>query len=255
MNVYCFIQCVGKSKVPDKNEWKTNVSEGINRLIYVIGGNGGYFLRGEKYTFKKNHFYLLPAYENIRTWSSYDNTESRLDHSFVNFEMIPPIITKDVIEFNPHEDVMVNEAFNMFDRIAESTKCRIYNLGNDELHYLKATVIYIVRKMISECGLKILDDKILIAALEEMHKGLATDISIRAIAEKFFISYDGFIRRFNKALGVTPYTYLKQLRIRTATALRDEGATLEEAAEKCGYSDSSALLHAISKEKRLPKIK
>ena len=255
MNSYCFIQCVGKAKVPDKDVWKTSVSKGINRLVYVIGGNGGYFLRGEKYTFKKNHFYLLPAYENISTWSSYDSWESRLDHSFVNFEMIPPIITKDVIEFDPHKDVMINQAFNMFDKITESTKCRMYNLGNDELHYLKATVIYIVQKMIRECGLKILDDKILISALEEMHKGLSTGITIRSIAEKSFISYDGFIRRFSRALGVTPYTYLKQLRIRTATALRDDGATLEEAAEKCGYSDSSALAHAISNEKRLPSIK
>lgn len=255
MNHYCFIQCVGKGKVPDENKWKNNVSRGINRLVYVIGGAGGYYLRGERYSFKKNHLYLLPAYENIPTWSSYDSMESRLDHSFVNFEMIPPVITKDVIEIDPHKDPMVNAAFSMFDKIAESTECRMYNLKEDELYYLKATVVYIINKMIAECNVKMLDDKILISALEQMHKGISTDISIQDIAKKSFMSYDGFIRRFKNALGITPYTYLKQLRIRTATALRDEGATLEEAAEKCGYSDAAALLHAISGEKRLPKIK
>ena len=88
-----------------------------------------------------------------------------------------------------------------------------------------------------------------------MHKSIEADLSIREIAEKSFMSYYGFIRRFKNALGMTPYTYLKQLRIRTATALRNEGATLEEAAEKCGYSDATALLHAISNEKRLPDMK
>ena len=255
MNQYCFIQCVGKSKVPDKNEWKTSVSRGINRLCYINGGEGGYYLRGEKYSFKKDMLYLLPAYEHIPTWSSYESMDARLDHTFVNFEMIPPIITKEVIEFDPHKDPMVKTAFEMLDKIAESTGCRMYNLKSDELYYLKATVVYIINKIVAECNIKILDDKMLISALETMHVGIATDISIREIAEKSFISYDGFIRRFQRALGVTPYTYLKQLRIRTATALRDEGATLEEAAERCGYSDAAALLHAIANEKRLPLIK
>ena len=255
MNPYCFIQCVGKSKVPDKDVWKTNVSRGINRLLYVLGGEGGYYLRGEKHTFKKDRLYLLPAYENIPMWSSFENMESRLDHVFVNFEMIPPIITKDVIEIDPHKDGMMSAAFSMFDKIAESTDCRMYNLKSDELDYLKATVIYMIKKMIAVGNVKMLDDKVLISALEDMHKGISSDISIQRLAEKSFMSYDGFIRRFQKALCVTPYTYLKQLRIRTATALRDEGATLEEAAEKCGYSDAVALAHAIANEKRLPQIK
>ena len=112
--------------------------------------------------------------------------------------------------------------------------------------------VYVVSKMIEQNQTKILDDKILLSALSEMHKGISTDISIRDIAEKSFMSYYGFIRRFKNVLGTTPYTYLKQLRIRTAEALRAEGATLEETAEKCGYSDSAALLHAIANEKRLP---
>ena len=128
-------------------------------------------------------------------------------------------------------------------------------MNNDDLRFIKSCVIYIVSKIIEAAGAKTLDDQILISALSEMHQDIANDISIREIAEKSFMSYYGFIRRFKNALGMTPYTYLKQLRIRTATALRDEGATLEEAAEKCGYSDAAALLHAISNEKRLPTMK
>ncbi len=255
MNQYCFIQCVGKCKVPDQNKWKNNVSGGINRFVYVISGEGGYYLNGEKHSFKQGYLYLIPAYNNIPTWSSYENEESRLNHTFVNFELIPPIISKEVIEFDPHCDPLVNNAFMAFDKIAESAQCRMFNVKEDELYYLKASVVYITNKMIAECGAKMLDDKILIFALEEIHKGIANDISIRDIAKKSFMSYGGFIRKFKNALGVTPYTYLKQLRIRTASALRHEGATLKETAAKCGYSESAALIHAISTERKLPKIK
>ena len=253
MNTYCFIRCIGKFKVPDV--WKNNVNGGMNRLYYIIDGEGGYFLRGKKYTFKKKHIYLIPAYDNIPTWSSYDSEESKLNHLFVNFEIIPPIITKEVIELDPSSDPTVEAALTALDKIVEKSKWKINLLNDSQIRYLKATVVYIVNTMISASNVKTLDDKILIRALEKMHKGISEDISIKEIAEESFMSYYGFIRRFKNALGMTPYTYLKQLRLRTATALRDDGATLEEIAEKCGYSDSSALLHAISGEKRLPEIK
>jgi AraC-like DNA-binding protein len=39
------------------------------------------------------------------------------------------------------------------------------------------------------------------------------------------------------------------LKLRTAQALRASGETLERAADICGYSDSSALLHAMKNDK------
>ena len=121
MNQYCFIQCLGKSKVPDENKWHNNVSGGLNRLVYVNGGEGGYYFRGEKRFFKTGHLYLLPCYDDIPTWSSYESDEKRLDHTYVNFELVPPIITKEVVEFDPHADPLVSAAFTSLERIAEST--------------------------------------------------------------------------------------------------------------------------------------
>ena len=253
MNQYCFIQCLGKRRVPDK--WYNTVSGGVNRLVYVNGGEGGYYLGGEKYHFKKGYLYLLPAYDDIPTWSSYESYEKRLDHTYVNFELVPPVITKEVVEIDPHADVRLEAALGVLDSICDSIGCKIVNLGNEELQYIKATVLYVVGKMIEGGHLKTLGDEALVLALEKMHKGISGDISIRDIASECFISYEGFIRKFSKTMGMTPYAYLKQLRIRTAAALRAEGATLEEAAERCGYSDSSSLLHAIANEKKLVKTK
>ena len=252
MNPYCFIHCIGKFKVPDP--WKNIAIGGINRLYYTYGGEGGYFLNGEKYAFKEKHLYLIPAYNYIPTWSSYESEEKRLDHLFVNFEIIPPIITKEVIEFDPKNDPMVSAALSWIEQATNKSKWKINNLEKHELYCFKAMIVYIVNAMINACNVNTLDDKILISALEKIHRGLGGEISIKEIAEESFMSYYGFIRKFKNVIGMTPYAYLKQLRIRTATALRDGGATLDEAAEKCGYSEASALLHAISGEKRLPKV-
>ena len=255
MTQYCFIQCIGKRKVPDEKNWHNNVTGGVNRLLYINGGEGGYYLGAEKHSFKKGHLYLLPAYDDIPTWSSYESYEKRLDHTYVNFELVPPVVTKEVVELDPDSDPRIRAAISLLEAIAVPTKCKLYNLNDEELQYLKATVIYIIAKMIESGRLKTLGDEALVMALEKMHKGISGDISVREIAAECFISYEGFIRKFRKTMGMTPYAYLKQLRIRTAAALRADGATLEEAAERCGYSDSSSLLHAISNEKKLLKTK
>ena len=64
-----------------------------------------------------------------------------------------------------------------------------------------------------------------------------------------YMSTDGFIRKFKRYIGETPYSYIKKMKVRKAHVLRTEGATLDETALECGYSDSSALLHAISSVK------
>ena len=97
-------------------------------------------------------------------------------------------------------------------------------------------------------GCEIVKDKVILNALKLMHENLGQKQLISEIAEKCYLSTNGFIRKFKKEVGETPYFYLKKLKIRTAQNMRMSGVTLEEIAEKCGYSDSSALLHAIGKK-------
>ena len=81
-----------------------------------------------------------------------------------------------------------------------------------------------------------------------MNEKLREQITIEEIAKNCYLSTDGFIRKFKKQIGETPYSYLKKLKIRTALNLRLAGESLKDIAEKCGYSDSSALLHALGKK-------
>ena len=252
MKQYSFIHVFGKCKAPPQNEWKNNVRGGINRLYYIIGGEGGYYIKGEKRYFKKGLIYFIPAYDNIPTWSSYESPEKQLDHLYASIEILPPIITNDVIEIDPKEDPVIEAALFAWMRIAEKYRY-IRNIDSEALEYLKANVNYIISRMIDRSNIKTLDDKTILSALEEIHRNIASHISVHDIAKNAHMSYDGFIKKFKSELRTTPYQYIKALKMRTAAALRDEGATLEEAAERCGYSDSSALLHALSAKNDLKK--
>ena len=52
-------------------------------------------------------------------------------------------------------------------------------------------------------------------------------------------------RYFRSAFGKPPIAYHRELRLTRAAALRDESASLTDAAEASGYSDASALSHAF----------
>ena len=254
MKQYCFVHCFGKAKVPDKEKWKNNVLGGVNRLYYILGGEGGYIRNGEKKHFKKGFLYFIPSYVNTPTWSSYEPEGNRLDHLYLGFEVLPPIMTDQVIEIDPKEDPTLNATINVWMSIAEEHRS-IRKIDNDALDYLKSIIHYIVSKIIDKNNIKPIDDKTILYVLEEIHKNISEPISVHKLAENVHMSYDGFIKKFKSNLRTTPYKYIKSLRTRTAIALRNEGATLEEAAARCGYSESAALLHAISNEKYLHKIK
>lgn len=240
----------GSEKAP-YNNWITSTSIGTNRLIYVTGGIGGYVDGDIKIPFKNNCLYLIPSSVNyIHTYSSFENDQSRLDHAYVNFELMPPIITKKVFcldDFNDEDIKIAVETFKIFCKQC-TTKIRFEFLDQTSQNLLKSVTLFLVNKIIEKFNCEIVEDKVIIKALKIMHDNLGQKQLISKIANECYLSINGFIRKFKEKVGETPYSYLKKLKIRTAQNMRQVGASLEEVAEKCGYSDSSALLHAIGKK-------
>lgn len=248
MSNYCEIYYAGSCKAP--YNWITTTCMGTNRIIYITGGEGGYDNNGVKTPFKKDCLYLIPgsAYF-VSTYTSYESDETRLDHIYANFEIIPPIISKEVFCIDSFDDEEMRVAVESFKVLCtQSALSHGYvNLNPASQSYLKSTVKFLVDKIAEKYNRESVKDKVILKALTLMHENLGKKQPISEIASACYLSTNGFIRRFKKEIGETPYSYLKKLKIRTAQNMRMSGATLEEIAEKCGYSDSSALLHAIGK--------
>lgn len=249
MSDFCKAYCAGSVKAP--YDWITSVPMGINRLVYINGGEGGYIKDNVQIPFKKDCLYLFPgnAYF-VKTYSSYETDEARLDHGFVNFELIPPILSNEVMCFDPSEDDEIRPAVEIFKILCMkcTEKKEIENLSSTDRKFLKSTVIFLVDRIIEKYNCEVIKDKTIIKAMKLMQENLENKYSIEDIAKSLYLSTDGFIRKFKREVGETPYSYLKKLKIRTAQNMRLSGMKLSEIAEKCGYSDSCSLLHAIGSD-------
>ena len=248
MSDFCKVYCSGFVKAPDN--WITSVPMGIGRLVYIHGGDGGYIENDIMVPFKKGALYLFPgnAY-HVATYSSYQSNEQRVDHAYVNFELIPPILSKKVFCLDTFDEE-TSSALEVFKTFCKQSSLNgdFVGLSESSQSFLKSTVIFLINKIVEKFNLKTITDKIIIHSLKLMHENLSNPKSINEIAKDSFLSPDGFIRKFKREIGETPYSYLKKLRIRTAQNMRLSGSNLNEIAEKCGYCDPSSLLHALKQK-------
>lgn len=239
--VYSF-HAIGRCIVPDK--WNNDMDASINRLYYIHSGSGGYIKDGEKNEYQIGRLYLLPAFANIYTFSSLTD---KIDHTYVSYELIPPILTKDVLSIDPYSKPDIKVAFEVFLALCSEGRAK---KDKNMKKYLAHTVAYLSEKIAEENDCSILKDITLIKALTIMHSQIKENRSIADIAEECGMSTDGFIRKFKAYIGQTPYDYLKKLKIRVALKLRELGNSWEEIAVKCGYADQTSLLHAIKTENK-----
>lgn len=240
MNEQCEIAVIGQCTVP--RDWIGMVKNDINRLYYIHRGNGGYIKDGVRTEFVSGKLYFIPAFSKIRTYAPEEN---RIYHTYADFALIPPIISKNVLSLDPHDDSDVEAALGVFLNLCKNRE----SLKNpDKEKYLCDTLVFLSKKIAEKNDSTVLRDNAVLTALNYMHTNLKEKISISDLAEICHMSTEGFIRKFKTYIGETPYSYLKKLKIRVALRLRNSGMSWEEVAEACGYADSSTLLHAIKKD-------
>ncbi len=88
-------------------------------------------------------------------------------------------------------------------------------------------------------------------AVELLHyidEHLAEDISIDALAERFFISKYHMMRSFRAETGFTIHGYITEKRLLLARAMMQGGRSAADACFDCGYRDYSAFSRAFKKK-------
>lgn len=73
-----------------------------------------------------------------------------------------------------------------------------------------------------------------------IEKNYFNPITVEDMIRNVHVSKFYFIRRFRRAMGITPYSYLTNYRINVSkTLLRSTHKTISEIAEACGFTDTS----------------
>lgn len=218
-------------------------SAGTNRLYYV--NDGEMLLKSGRIeiAMKKGHLYLLP-HSNINTI-----TTEYVDHTFLHFYTLPQISNDNIIDIDTSKYPILKSAFDALNMYVDQNPRKSISSRNDPrvifVGSLLANVLFLMGE-VSE--IDIIDDEFVNEVIGYIHTNYNSEITISDLAAKFHMEQNSFIRRFRKFANVTPYQYLKKVRVNMALALmKGDKYDLQEIARKVGYSDASALSHAIKK--------
>lgn len=85
-------------------------------------------------------------------------------------------------------------------------------------------------------------------ARERIDDDPAGQINLGELATLSGVSRYQILRAFARELGVTPYAYVIQCRVRLARQLLLQGATLADAAQRAGFADQSHLTRAFGRQ-------
>ena len=81
--------------------------------------------------------------------------------------------------------------------------------------------------------------------LSYINENLDADLSLDAIAERFYISKSYLMHRFKEQTGCSAHKYVRQKRLLWAAALIRGGVPVVEAGKRCGFGDYSSFLRAF----------
>jgi len=131
----------------------------------------------------------------------------------------------------------------LFDRLTRNTDRS--GLGVEEI------VSYLVGRLVSQRRAEV-DRQSCSASVAMARKRIDTDptsqVSLAELAALSGVSRYQIVRAFARELGVTPYAYVIQRRVRLARQLLVNGATLIDAALQSGFADQSHLTRAFVRQ-------
>ena len=209
------------------------------RLYYILGGDAYYCYSGERTRLLEGHFYLFPS---SLPFNVKQDKENRLDHLYFDFMMTPATVSAKPLCCSLDAHPMMPEMLSL---LKSGVKRYRYEKENE----LFPTVVSLLEAFLSlflECVPN--EESIgsdILSAVEYIERNYAEDISVKKIADMVFLDEDYFIRKFKKALGITPYAYIRNLRLAVAKELRYSGVSQKDAAASVGFKYASSYCRAI----------
>ncbi len=253
MNYSVNIKWLGRKVVYKR--WSSN-RYNVSKLYYIHKGSCYYTVGGKRVRLDEGKLYLIPATSDF---SPYSDEADPLDHSYVDFEIIPPISVPGLYVLDPDSDSLTRIACELFLALTEKENVNLYfdEVLPDDAELLASSIAFLVKKFIQKNEIPITKyDELAMAMMTDLIENISVGISVDELAKKYFMTRESVIRKFKRSFNMTPHAYLKRLRLNTASYLLQSGKKLSDVAHEVGYADSSSLLHAMNndKEKSAKKI-
>lgn len=232
-NISLQLSTYGKGVAP--KDWTLVKTVEMQRIYYILGGNGQFQMPDGSYQlFKKDHFYIFPYNLSAKFLSEADVP---VDHIYFDFVSVPPILASKPLCV-PADNSQLQSLAALFKETISGHNCKDFDYGYSLLHITLTLLQRYVQIPFRE-------DPVIAQALTLMWSGYMRPLSVSEIAAYVHLEANYFIRKFKRAMGQTPYAYLRAYRLARAREYILAGNTAEQAAQKTGFSDASSLSRAL----------
>jgi AraC-like DNA-binding protein len=123
--------------------------------------------------------------------------------------------------------------------------------SSEEQSHLTADILYqlAIEQKLKQNSSVNCDDNVINDICSFLRSNIASKINFEQLAKEYGMTQVQFIRRFSKAMGITPGKYLSQQRLKLAYSLLSSGAiTVAETAKLCGFDSPFYLSECFKKQ-------
>ncbi len=253
-SVNLYIDNNGNGRVPV--HWRVDHPIRMQRLYYIRGGIGHYCVDGgQTVPFEPDRIYLFPYNWFTRFESDPDDP---IDHIYFDFITTPPIISPTPIIRKVAPGSELDAMLKVIDPVSSrSNRHTLYSTGfgsiadapagsrDEQKQLLYHLLLSLLTMLNAEEPLPFISDESICRTLTVIRERYASPLSVGELAAAEGFELNSFIRRFRKQMGVTPYAYLRSVRLLKARELLAGGETYAMAAQATGYGSVSALSRAL----------
>ena len=229
----------------------------LQRLYYIKGGRGEMILPdGERLPFVPGNIYVYP-YNLPQRFVT--DAHDRIDHIYFDFISTPPVIADRPIVYPVMSGSPVSHMVALLDSLlierdggGYTPAMRIRPVADtpsgseEEYRQTLYQLLYTLLTLLShERELPFMSDEVIVSSLEYIREHDGERISVAELASRAGFELNYFIRRFKRAMGITPYAYMRACRLLRAGELISGGSSVMAAAEETGYENASSLSRAM----------
>lgn len=194
-------------------------------LHYVFSGTGTFYKAGEHHSVSPGDIFVIHPGE-VTTYTA--SEENPWHYCWLEFRLdgTPECLLEPVIRQPPVRHVFEN----LVDAAdSDTTSCRIYALAYELLYLLSQTSGHSVQMQSNYAEY----------AKAHLENAYMMSVSIEDIAKALHIDRRHLTKVFRQTYGVSPQTFLMELRLRKAREFLEKGYHVTDSAAMAGFSDLS----------------
>lgn len=227
INLYAY----GRATV--NNAWPARHGFIVNRLYYVNSGSALIHNANREQTLVKGKIYIIPQCHNFKPVDAFS-----FDHTFFDYFSLRVLDPNKIVEI----DASAFALDRFFDYINELIEQDPAQNNHKAIQQLLCGILSVIDRQYTP--LPYITNTTVMRAIDIIYESYA-NITTKALAQRLNINESHFIRLFHSTMGISPMKYIRACRVLNGKELLYGGASVAEAAERCGYSSPSAFYKAV----------